>query len=884
MVLPHTSRYPLLILTTLRDITQLKYMEQRESILYGVSQRVLAEKPLSDTLQYICDELVQTLGYQLAVIGLIAQDGSVNIIAQTGLPAELLSTIHIRWDDTPDGQGGFGKAIRFGLPQIHIMSDDPLFTPWWPIYELLSLRSMAAFPLQIHNQRQGVLALYSGSEACFDPPRVAREQSFADQVALAFWTAEDRGQLCLLNTALEAVASAIIITDRAGKIIWANPAFAHLSGNILEEVLGKNLSFLHSDYQDHAFYERMWQTILAGQIWHGELINRHADGTLYNEEMTITPVRAEDQEITHFIAVKQDVTQRVLDEKRLWLEKERAQVTLASIGDAVLTTDVQGNVTYLNPVAETMTGWTNKEAQGIDIECVFDICHEITGQSLAQPVRQCLREQRTVALSDHAMLRQRGGRETLHIEDTATPIRDRDQQMLGVILVFHDVSEKQTLLRRLSHQIHHDVLTDLPNRLLFKERAHQAILQARRRQEQVGVLFLDLDDFKLVNDTLGYDAGDDLLCQVGERIKRSLHQEDTVARQGGDEFLILLSELPSEQYVAQVAQKLLATLSAPFQLGEQKTYLTASLGISIYPVDGEYPEILIQNADIAMHQAKAEGCNHYHFYTLALNKRLSERLTLQNELRQALERQEFVLYYQPQYCLSNGHITGVEALVRWQHPKHGFLPPGEFIQIAEDSGLILPLGEWVLRTACTQNKHWQDLGYPPIRVAVNLSAYQFRQKDLVSQVVRMLDETGLAPKWLELEITESLSMENVDLSVETLRKLQSMGIHISLDDFGTGFSSLSFLSRFPLNTIKIDRSFITELNHHTDGQAIVLTIIQLAQNLGLKVIAEGVETEAQLDSLRTKGCDEVQGFLLAKPVSAENMVAYLEENSSAVLN
>lgn len=808
----------------------------------------------------------------------------------------------------------------------------------------------------------------------------------------------------LLFTALNAVTHAIVKMDNAGKILWANPAFTHLTGYSLENVSGKTPRFLRSGYQDQGFYERMWKTILDGQIWQGELINRRMDGTLYREEMTITPVQEEGQGITHFIAVKQDiserlanqralrnseeqfrdmfetmsnavvvfeisndrqdfictdinraaeqienisrkeavgasitkvfplvkelglfslchqvfrtgkrvefpvfyyknqratgwsegliyklttgnivvlyedVTERVLNEKALWQEKERAQVTLASIGDAVLTTDVQGRVTYLNPVAETMIGWTNEEAQGIMIERVFDIYHESTGLALEQPARRCLLEQRIIALANHAVLRNRDGKQLFHIEDSAAPIRDREGKVIGAVLVFHDVSEKRDLLRRMSYQANHDALTDLPNRQLFVDLVHQAILQASQNKKQVAVFFLDLDGFKLVNDTLGHAAGDALLRQVGKRFKTALRQEDTVARHGGDEFLILLPYLPSEQQAAKVAQKILDTLNAPFQMDKQEVYISASLGIALYPVDGEEPESLIQHADMAMYQVKAKGRNHYHFYTVALHERQAERLALQNEMRRALERHEFVLYYQPQYRLSDGQLCGMEALVRWQHPERGFLLPGKFISIAEESGLILPLGEWVLQSACAQNKLWQDMGYPSVRVAVNLSARQFQQKDLVRQVARILKETGLEPEWLELEITESLSMENVVVSVEILQKLKSMGIHLAIDDFGTGFSSLSYLNRFSLNTLKIDRSFITGVDVHSDGQAIVLTIIQLAKNLGLKVIAEGVETQAELDFLRNKGCDEVQGFLLAKPVSIEKLVSYFPGN------
>ncbi len=672
---------------------------------------------------------------------------------------------------------------------------------------------------------------------------------------------------------VENILEIILFIHPDGRILDANEAAVNRYGYTREELLHMIVQDLYLP-EDSLAVSNLLQPVQEGIYFEGRHLCK--DRSVFPVEVSVKRAVVNGNPI--ILSIIRDITERKNAEAAVWMEKERAQVTLNSIGDAVITTDVQGNVEYLNPMAEVLTGWANIEANGLPQETVFHIVNEETGKTVESPIIQCLQVGCIVGLANHTVLIHRKGHSTIGIEDSAAPIRDRDGQVIGAVLVFHDVSEKRALLRRLSHQAHHDALTDLPNRLLFKDRAHQVILQARRHQDQVAVFFLDLDDFKLVNDTLGHAAGDSLLCQVGERLKASLRQEDTVARQGGDEFLILLPELSSEQQAAQVAQKLLDALSAPFQLCEQEIYVTASLGIAIYPVDGEDPEILIQHADTAMYQAKAEGRKQYHFYTLALNERLSEHLTLQNEMRRGLERQEFILYYQPQYRLSDGQFCGMEALVRWQHPERGLLLPGKFITIAEDSGLILPLGEWVLHTACAQNKQWQDLGYPPVRVAVNISARQFRQKSLVSQIAGILAETGLEPKWLELEITESLSMENVAFSVEILQKLKSMGIRLSIDDFGTGFSSLSYLSRFSLNTLKIDRSFIAALNNHLDGQAIVLAIIELAQNLGLKVIAEGVETEAQLNFLRTNGCDEVQGFLLARPVSGEDLVAYWVEN------
>lgn len=999
---------PSWVVTTLSDISMRKYSELQEIILYGITQRILTEQPLSVIFQYLCDELVNSVGYPVAAVGLKMPEGSVAIVAQAGVSKKYISTLKIRWDDTPEGKGAVGEAIRSGKPQVQTLINNPQFKPWWAFYEALNLQSIATFPLWAHGQCLGAIALYTHLPDYFNLVRIERLQSLAEQITIALLAHEDRSQLQIQLTALSAAADAIVLTDRTGRLRWANPAFTQLTGYSFEEVQGQNLRFLQSGYQDSSFYRKMWETILDGKTWRGEMINRHAQGTLYREKMTLTPVQADGEEITHFIAIirdvskqfathkalrdseeryeemfenmsnavavfqfsedeevfyckafnraaeqieklprsqvlgqpldrffsnheslevlkvflhvfrtgeashfpatyyhndyisgwregfiyklstrevvaiYEDVTRRKQDEETLWLEKERAQITLASIGDAVITTDVLAKITYLNPVAERLTGWTNRRAKDLPLLRVFNIVNENTGKAVVNPVAECLREKRIVALANHTALTHRDGH-TISIEDSAAPIFDREGDVIGAVLVFHDVSDKRALVHQLSHQAHHDALTGLPNRILFKDRANQAIAQAHRHQTHVALLFLDLDRFKLINDTLGHTVGDLLLQATGERLSACLREGDTVSRQGGDEFLILLPEMHSEDQVAQVAQKLVNVFTTPFFLLEQEVYITASLGIVLFPTDGEDIETLIKHADTAMYHAKEEGRNRYQFYTLAFNQALSERLALQNDLRRALVCEEFLLYYQPQYRLSDDQMCGMEALVRWQHPERGLLLPREFISIAEESGLILPLGEWVLRSACRQNKLWQEMGYPPVRVAVNLSARQFRQANLVSQIAQILRETGLDPQWLELEITESISMENSSFTLTMLQELKRMGIHLSVDDFGTGFSSLSYLSQFSLDTLKIDRSFVKALSTRSDeresGNEIVTTIIQLAHNLGLRVIAEGVETEAQLDFLRSQGCAEVQGYLFARPVSAEDLVFYLIEIS-----
>ncbi len=993
------------IVSTLVDLSTQKYSEQNETLLNAVNRRILAEQPLSEIYQYLCQELVQAFGYPMVFVALKQPDGAVGVTAHAGLGEKYIKNLNVRWDETPEGQGAIGRAIRSGQSQIHNVIGNPEFKPWWHIYEEFNLQSILVLPLSTYGQTLGALVLLSSSRDYFTPNLLMPLEAMAGQIALAMHFADDRRQLLILNTALSAAASAMVLTDQEGHLLWANPAFTQLTGYSLEAILGQNPRFLNSGRQDHAFYQTLWQTILNGEIWKGEIVNRRADATLYREEMTITPVRAEGQDITHFIAIKQDISERLAYQEKLqsseeryremfehmssaamvfdtvdqgadfrikafnraaeemenvdrdqvigqslsaafsvlhltelpvllrrvfrtgkalhfpptffkdkalfgwregfiyklssgevvvlseditprklaedviWLEKERAQVTLESIGDAVITTDAQGAITYLNPVAEELTGWANRQAKGLPLLHVFNIVNENTGQAVNNPVAKCLREQRIISLDNHTQLIHRDGH-AFAIEDSAAPIRNREGKVIGAVLVFHDVSDKRNLIKQLAHQAHHDALTGLPNRLLFNDRANQVMAQAHRHQLQAAVLFLDLDRFKLINDTLGHVLGDLLLKAAAERLTACLRDGDTVARQGGDEFLILLPDLRQENQAAYVAQKILKLFAEPFHLLEHEVYITPSIGIALFPTDGQDLDSVIKHADTAMYHAKEQGRNCYRFYTIALNQSISERLSLENDLRRALEREEFVLYYQPQYDLRDAQLCGVEALVRWQHPEKGLIPPGQFIPIAEDSGLILPLGEWVLRRACTQNQQWQALGYPPIRMAVNLSARQFRQINLVRTIAQTLQATGLEPQWLELEITESMSMENVAFSITILQQLKDMGIRISVDDFGTGFSSLSYLSRFPLDTLKIDQSFVQTIAVNPDSNEIVTAIIRLARSLGLKVIAEGVETDDQLGFLRQKQCDEVQGYLLGKPVPAGEIEKYFTGNRS----
>lgn len=432
-------------------------------------------------------------------------------------------------------------------------------------------------------------------------------------------------------------------------------------------------------------------------------------------------------------------------------------------------------------------------------------------------------------------------------------------------------------LGAVDYQALHDLLTGLPNRILFNERLLISLANARSNREKLAVMFLDLDRFKKINDTLGHEVGDRLLKAVALRLTDCIRDTDILARWGGDEFTLLLPKISSAECSAETAQRILDALKPPFLLGNDYLHITSSIGIALYPDDGEDAETLIKNADAALYSAKAKGRNNYQFYTRNINEEASELLFLENRLHHAWERGEFRVYYQPKVNINTGKITGMEALVRWQSPELGFVAPVKFIPIAEENGLIVPIGEWVLRTACRQNKAWLDAGLPPMRIAVNLSARQLQQPDLVEMVAQVLAETKLESGFLELEITETTAMQNLDLTREILKKLNTMGVRIAIDDFGTGYSSLNYLKKFPIQTIKIDRSFVRDMTVDLYDVAIAKAVIALGQSLNMSVVAEGVETLEQLECLRQLGCEEMQGYLFSEPLPDKDAIALLRK-------
>jgi diguanylate cyclase (GGDEF)-like protein/PAS domain S-box-containing protein len=577
-----------------------------------------------------------------------------------------------------------------------------------------------------------------------------------------------------------------------------------------------------------------------------------------------------------------NVIARCSSEKDSFVEAERARVTLDSIGDAVLSTDVMGNVTYLNRVAETLTGWPREEAMGRPLAEIFKIIDGITRAPAPDPMEQAIEANATVGLTMNCVLVRRDGHESA-IEDAAAPIRDRDGQLTGAVIVFRDVNAARALALKMSHLAQHDSLTDLPNRALLTQRLTQAIALAGRHDRQVGVLYVDLDHFKNVNDTLGHLIGDKLLRSVGDRLGSCVRKSDMVCRQGGDEFLVLLSEIAGGRPDAiRCAEKLLTAVAATHPIDGNVINIGSSIGISIFPDDGQDAGALLKAADTAMYSAKDQGRNRYQCFDRDMKARAIEHESIEEDLGAALQRQEFILHYQAQVDLKTGAITGTEALIRWQHPGRGLLQPAQFIPIAEACGQIVPIGQWVLREACRQTQAWLDAGLRPMRIAVNISALEFRNKRFLESLRSILDDTGLEPRYLELELTESVLMEDVESTGAMLCALKAMGVQLAIDDFGTGFSSLSYLTQFQIDALKIDQSFVRAMT--PDPEAIVLgAVIAMAKSLKHRVIAEGVETPCQLASLRELDCGEGQGYLFNRPGDADAFADLLEAGISKTI-
>jgi diguanylate cyclase (GGDEF)-like protein/PAS domain S-box-containing protein len=565
---------------------------------------------------------------------------------------------------------------------------------------------------------------------------------------------------------------------------------------------------------------------------------------------------------------------RLEQSKRKRAQNELAKLAsaIAHAADAVMVTNREGLIEYVNPAFERMTGWTRDEAVGARPSVLKSGEHDAAFYAAMWTAVNAGEVYRGTVVN-----RRRDG-SSYHEEKTITPLRDAKGQITHFISTGKDVSDRIKVQEKLEFMAHHDAVTGLPNRVLLLDRIETALQRGRRESMPVAVLFLDVDGFKAINDTVGHHVGDRLLGEVAARLQGVVRERDTVARLGGDEFAIVLEGMTSMNSLGGVARKLLNAVASPYQLDGRDLYVTTSIGVARFPRDGEDVHTLLRKADSAMYRAKQAGKNTYRFYSQLEGDEDVQRLALEQELRRAVERREFVVYYQPQVSIDSSTVVGVEALLRWNHPEHGIVEPSRFINVLEDTGLIVEVGDWVLREVCEQARRWRQDDLPPLRFAVNVSARQFGKRDIVGDIARILDETGMEPKRIHIEITEGTIASKFEQTVEVMRKLNALGVRIAVDDFGVGYSSLNYLKRLPIHTLKIDQSFIRDVTTDPNDAAIARTIVALAHNLGLDVIAEGVETVEQLFFLSRQGCHEVQGHLISRPLAADAFATWFRAN------
>jgi len=669
-----------------------------------------------------------------------------------------------------------------------------------------------------------------------------------------------------LTTILNNMQDAYYRADRRGRIIYVSDAVQELLGYTPAELIGFPV---RRCYRQPARRKSFLKALRkqGGKLGNYQLELRHMDGSVVPVSVNAQYYRTPDGEIQGVEGTVRDLRAQKLSESKV----NTLSRVLEQTADLVVVTDVQHRIEYVNPAFEKVTGYSYAEVIGKKPSLLSSGRHQ---PEFFLHLKETI--SRGESYSNIIINRRKDG-SLFYEEITITPIKDEQGTITHYVATGKDITERMRDQERLQHMAHHDALTDLPNRNLFLDRLQQALNRARWHQRLVAVMFLDLDRFKNINDTLGHNTGDQLLLQISKRLKSSVRDGDTIARFGGDEFALLLDDIQSDNDVSSLARKLLDTLEDPFRIGQHEFYVTASIGISLFPADGEDAETLLRNADVAMYRAKDLGKNNYQFYSDDMSARVFERLTLENHLRRALDKNEFVLHYQPQVDARSNRLTGVEALLRWQHPDMGLVPPANFIPLLEETGMIEEVGQWVLETACRQSRQWHDAGWAYLHMSVNLSSRQFNNSGFIDTLHDIIQQTGINPEFLELELTESMLMRNASMTINALKSLNELGVRFAIDDFGTGYSSLSYLRRFPIDTIKIDRSFIHDVMENSDDAAITSAIIVMARSLALNVIAEGVETGTQLKFLQARQCHYIQGYLFSRPLPAEEITALLEK-------
>ncbi|OUQ89037.1 PAS domain S-box protein [Brevibacillus brevis] len=661
----------------------------------------------------------------------------------------------------------------------------------------------------------------------------------------------------------------LAITDHKGIILRANEQFCRISKYERSELIGNDHRILNSGYHPKSFFKEMWSCIRSGQVWRGEIRNCAKDGSYYWVDTTIVPFKNQAGEIYQYLSIRSDITARKQMEDELKRSEEKYRIIAENTSDIISIINLDGEFLYLSPSHKRVWEHTVPDEE---IHNLFEWIVEDDRDIFAYAIQHAF-STRKEYMVECRINTQRN--DVIWTESKINPIMDEEGNVTKLLLITRDVTDRKQSEETIHHLAYHDALTDLPNRRMYVQQLSKEMMQAKRFQSSLAVLFLDLDRFKDVNDSFGHDVGDMLLIEASKRLQACLKPGDVVARLGGDEFTIMQNQLQDRNEATALAEQIMYQLQRPFEMDGHVFNVSCSIGIALYPQDGDNPEDLLKRADTALYTVKSRGKNGYDFFDPTMEAKSLERILMENEMRKAIEQEQFQIYYQPKIDIATSAMTGMEALVRWVHPELGIIPPNRFIPIAEETGMILALGEWILKQACQQNKNWHDQGYT-LKVSVNLSARQIYQKDLVEMIKDILQETKLSPHWLELEITESIFVK-MEEATAVLQQIRDIGIQISIDDFGTGYSSFSYIKSLPVDTIKIDASFIRDIHHNQESQAIVKAIVTIAQSLNMNVIAEGIELHDQVAALKENGCDHGQGYLFSKPLPTDDFDQLLRQ-------
>lgn len=657
-------------------------------------------------------------------------------------------------------------------------------------------------------------------------------------------------------------ASIVAVTNEKGLILYANDKFCEISKYNRSELLGQDHRILNSNYHSKQFFKTMWATIGRGQVWRGEIRNKAKDGSFYWVDTTIIPFLNERGKPYQYISIRNDITARKQMEEQVKKSERMYRFIAENSSDLIAMVDFDGNYVYASPSHETILHFSQSDLESSNF---LDYIHDDDRAEVFNKIKR--------GLSCQLEFRMRKSNDSyIYVEATISVARNQEY----VILVMRNITERKKKETHIYHLAFHDALTDLPNRRMFMKQLREEVAMARHSSGKLAVMFLDLDRFKYVNDTWGHEAGDYILTVAANRIKSILRSDDLIGRLGGDEFAVMLKNINGADDVAAFTEKLRNCFDDPVEVGNKQQYtLSCSIGIALFPDHGTEAEKLLLNADTALYAIKGQGKNEYAIFTREMEDKSLEHVLLENELRKAIDSEQFYIDYQPKFDFVEGKMIGMEALLRWRHPDLGVIPPLKFIPLAEETGLISQIGEWVLRNACEQNKMWQEEGFPPLRISVNLSVKQLEDPNIVEKIKRILTDTKLDPKWLELEVTESV-FADIEDAPSILQDIRDLGVHISIDDFGTGYSSFSYIKHLPVDTLKIDASFIRDIHENEESKAIVKAVLTLADTLGMEVLAEGIELNEQLKVLNEDGCKLGQGYLFSKPLSKENFERFIE--------